>query len=1254
MLALVNRILRPRRLVLVAWFLAMAGSAGSLAAQTDVIRGRVINQDGQPVAGVRVTATSIPGNVTRSVQTNAQGNFQLAFPGGPGDYIMGYAAFGYAYRQFQVKRLADEDVLIANARLSPIQLDSLVIVAQQQQRVNRNQTTPDVSGTERAIPPTLVPTELMGDLAAMAASLPGVVLLPGLDGAADGFSVLGLSADQNSTTLNGLELGANGLPRDAAMSSSLSTSPFDVSRGGFSGGNLNIRSQAGSNYRTRGISFVSTAPAVQWADRAAQSLANENTLLSLGGRMSGPLKTNKAFYNVSADFSRTSRDNQTLLNTSTLGLETAGVAMDSVTRFLGLLQGQGVPTTIGNPHSNRFDDSGRLFGSIDFSPPNSNSGQSFGINFNGSWSRQMPTAGSALTLESASGDRTNWGGGVQARHSGYLGMLLSETSAGVNLSRQYANPFIELPSGRVRVNSVFENGLTGQVQMLTFGGNQNLFNSSSSNVATIQNTLSWFDNANKHRIKLSTELQYRGSSQDQASNLLGSFTFNSLADLEAGRPASFSRTLTALERNTGQLSGAISIGDSYRHSPDLQFQFGLRLDGSRSLTTPAYNALVESTFDRRNDRVPSTVMVSPRIGFSWTLGQANDIAAFTGAVRGPRAVVRGGLGVFANGSALGQINGALTNTGLPSGIQQIVCVGPAVPIPDWDAYIANPNAIPDQCADGSSGSVFSNAAPNVTLFANDFAPQRTVRGNLSWGGGILDARFNLNVEGTYSLNLNQQRSLDLNFNPTTRFTLSDGRPVFVETTSIVPATGSIASRDARVSQSFARVTELRSDLQQRTAQLSLRLSPIPRTPTNFSWNLAYTYSHIRDEVSGFSSTVGDPRTVEWARSAQGPHQINYGLRYRIFNAVNLGLSGAFRSGNAYTPSVAGDINGDGYNNDRAFVYGPTAADPALAAEMQTLLDNSSGGARKCLEKQLNRLAERNSCRGPWIAQLNNLSITLDRAKFRMPQRGEVSFTLSNPMYAADLLINGSTGAKGWGQQRNPDASLLYVRGFDPGTKQYKYEVNQRFGATDARFQSYRDPVRLTATVKLDLGPTRERQMLSQQLASGRSMPGSRMSESMYRSMGSSNVFNPMSTILRSQDSLRLTALQADSIASMNRRYTYRADSLWSPVAKHFASLPSEYDSDAAYDRYITARRAQIDMLSDMVSAVRDLLTSAQRRKLPASVVNYLDPRMLALVRNGTGMFVTGAGGGPIMMGGGDMMMMSEMAVMGAGPMVIIR
>jgi len=847
------------------------------------------------------------------------------------------------------------------------------------------------------------------------------------------------------------------------------------------------------------------------------------------------------------------------------------------------------------------------------------------MTFNGSWRRQTPVSGGATQLESAGGERTGWTGGLQGRHSGYLGRILTESSAGLNVSMDDAEAYLLLPGGRVRVNSDLSDGGNG-VQSLTFGGNQGLGSATRSTSATLQNNLSWFDDGNKHRLKLTSELQFSGNSQEQSSNLLGTFTFNSLADLEAGRPASFSRTLNTNEQSTGQLAASMAIGDSWRYTPNLQFQYGLRVDANRYTASPAHNALVESTFGVRNDRVPTPVAFSPRFGFSWTLGESNDVAAFFGAVRGPRAVLRGGIGVFANSSGTGQIGTALQNTGLPSGIQQIMCVGPAVPIPDWDLYARDPNAVPGQCADGSNGTLFSNAAPNVSLFSNDFAPQKTVRSNLSWGGGILDARFNLNVEGTYSLNLNQQRSLDLNFNPLQRFTLDDGRPVFVAPTSIVTSTGSIASRDARVSQSFARVTEMRSDLESRTAQLSLRLSPIPRAPTKLSWNAAYTYTHVREQVSGFSSTDDNPLDIEWVRSGQGPHQFNYMLRYNFFNAVQVSWQGSFRSGSAFTPTVAGDINGDGYSNDRAFVYSPSAADPALAAGMKALLESTAGDTRRCLEAQLGRIAERNSCRGPWTSNAT-LNVTLDRAKFRMPQRAAFTFSLTNPLGGADLLVNGSNGLKGWGQSATPDQSLLYVRGFDPATQQYRYEVNQRFGATRPQFLTLRSPVMLTASIKIDLGPTREAQSLAQQIGSGRTLPGTKLPESFFRQIGAGAVPNPMATVLRSQDTLQLSSLQADSIAAMNRRYTYRADSMWSPIAKRFAALPTNFDKDQAYEEYLAMRRIQIDMMTKIVVAVRELLTSQQMRRLPPSVVNMLDPRYLALIRNGNMMYLAGQGVG---------------------------
>jgi hypothetical protein len=117
----------------------------------------------------------------------------------------------------------------------------------------------------------------------------------------------------------------------------------------------------------------------------------------------------------------------------------------------------------------------------------------------------------------------------------------------------------------------------------------------------------------------------------------------------------------------------------------------------------------------------------------------------------------------------------------------------------------------------------------------------------------------------------------------------------------------------------------------------------------------------------------------------------------------------------------------------------------------------------------------------------------------------------------------------------------------------------------------------------------------------------------------------MTAILRAQDSLRLNAFQADSIAAMNRRYTYRADSLWTPVARRLAAMPADYDEDEAYELYIRARHAQVDMLLAFGRTVRELLTPEQRRKLPASISNPLDPRYLALVRNGTGLYVGATG-----------------------------
>ncbi|MEO8193436.1 MAG: carboxypeptidase regulatory-like domain-containing protein [Gemmatimonadales bacterium] len=1212
------------------------GHAG--AQQADVIRGRVIGPDSAAIENVMVTVTSISGNVSRTARTDRNGRFTVTFPSGDGDYMVAFAALGFAAKRFEVKRSADEEILVADTRLTRVGaiLDPVKITAERQ-KVQRNEpSAPDISGSESPLSNSAVAANLMGDLAAMAASLPGVQSVAGQDGAADGYSVLGLGADQNNTTLNGMQFGGSNLPRDASVSSSVITSPYDVARGGFSGAQMSLRTRSGSNFLTRGMSLNVDAPQMQWSDRVARSLGQEYSNVSLGGTVSGPLRYDKAFYNVAYQLGRRANDLQTLLNTDSRGLAAVGVSADSVARLISILNTARVPLTVDAARDNRIGDQGSLFGSLDFAPPSSTSGQALNISFNGGWTRQNPASGFATELPAHSGERTSWRGGVQARQNMYFGVgILSETSLGVSASKTEATPFLRMPTGNVRVTSILDDGSSG-VQNLVFGGSQSLNSTQTTNSTALLNQLSWFSTNNKHRLKMTTELRRDGSSQEQSSNLLGTYTFNSLAELQSSRPASYTRMLGSRNRDVSQLVGGLSLGDSWRRTDRLQIQYGVRLDANRFGSQPALNPAVESAFNVRNDEVPDRLYVSPRVGFSWSYGQAPQIAGFEGAARGPRAVVRGGFGVFQNTPSTNLVGTALDNTGLAGAVQQLTCIGAATAVPDWNAYASNPSSIPTRCADGSTGTVFSNAAPNVTLFAKEFSAPRSLRSNLQWSGPVLGNRFSAQVDGTYSLNLNQSSPIDLNFYPLTRFTLAseDGREVYVQPSSIVPATGAVSPLDARVSQGFSRVTKVASDLKSRSAQLSLRLSPASFS-TKLNWSLSYVYSNVREQFRGFTSTAGNPLEVEWGRgSFDSRHQFVYNLGYNFFDFVRVNWFGQFRSGSPYTPMIAGDVNGDGYANDRAFIPAPSS-DP-VANSVASLIQNGSPEARSCLQKQLGKIAARNSCQGPWLSNAS-MSVSFNPVKVRMPQRATLSFQLSNPLGAADLLMHGTSNLRGWGQPSIPDPQLLYVRGFNPQTRQYSYEVNQRFGSTSQSFGAFRVPVTLTAMMRFDVGPTRERQMLTQQLDRGRRTEGTKAPEMMLKAMyGSGGVPNPLSTILRAQDSLHLTGPQADSLATLNRLYTIRNDAVWSPLTKYFADLPNGYDRDIAYDKYMAARKATIDLLIQLSPHIKGLLTSEQRRKLPVFIASFLEPRYLASIRSGTAGFTGSSmfgGGAPVMMGG---------------------
>ena len=1206
-----------------AWAIGLLAARISAAQQTDVIRGRVTGPNAAPIADVAVKATAYQGGVSKTTKTDKDGRFALIFVNGEGDYWIDFNRIGYAPKRFEIKRIGDEEVLLANARLAEAssKLDAVEVLGQRNRRLpTRNANAPDVGGGDKPLGTTPMSADQAGNLAALAATTAGIQIIPGLDGATDMYSMLGLSGEQNNTTFEGLSSGVTALPPDILATTSLRPYPFDPSIGGFSGAQISIQTLPGTNFSRRLLSTTAIAPQLEWASPIAAAQGQKYTNARVGGNAAGPIVADRAFYNVAYNVGRQFNDLQTLLNTNASGLRAAGVATDSVERLFSLLQANRIPIDRANPLGTQARDVAQLTGNVDLTPSASGAGHAFTIGGAASYqgTRPISRGGLLLSTPSHTGNVSTWGANGTISHSAYFGFgALTKTTLGIAAASTQMRPYEALPEGSVRIASAFDDG-TASVKTLTFGGNSTR-SSSATRALQATNQLSWYTLDDHHTIKLATSITADESRDEIDLSERGTFRYNSLSDFEAGLPSSFTRTVAARPQRSRQIAAAVSLGDAWRPSEGLQVQYGLRADGNRFLGRPDGNQSLLNALAVDNSRAPDRVYLSPRVGMQWFYGRAPEVAFAPGAARAPRAVIHAGVGVFQNIDNASLLSPAVASTGLATALQSISCVGAATPTANWGEFIADPASIPSRCADGSTGTPLGTTAPNVTLFDRNFRQTQSLRAAADWSGPILDNRFVLGVQSIVSSGRHQQGEIDANFAPTTRFALATegNRPVFVDPSAIVPATGAISPVASRVSPAFQHVWVEESRFKVDSRQLSVNLKPVTPNP-RLRWDATYTLLDTRETFSGFASTAANPLEVgRGAGLLAGRHSLSLGwYDFPIFDVVYVTALARVQSGARYTPMVAGDVNGDGVMNDRAFVSDPSLADPVTAASMRSLLSNATPSVRHCLERQLNVLASRGSCQAPWTIN-GGFLVQFNPQKIGLPKRTTVTLTLQNPLALADLALHRADDLRGWGQNIPPDQNLLFVRGFDPTTRKFAYEVNQRFGSPrPQQSATYAMPF-VSIGVALDIGMPRERQLLTQRLDAGRSRPGARTNASILTAFATSTIPNPKFFILQQSDSLRLSRAQADCMAALSRTFARFTDSVWTPVGAYLAALPDRYDTGEAYERYVTARSRTVDFLLTLVPQAKAILTPAQRRRLPKQVANYLDERVLKFLRTST-------------------------------------
>lgn len=1197
-----------------AALLAIIAADSSAQDAPDVVRGRVLGDSGKVLSAATVIITRGPDRLTQQTFTDSAGAFSQHFDPGTGDYLVYVSYPGFKPERRRVLRKTTERELVADFTLARdlTLLAAVKVTAVKPVRASNtvNPFTPETGASEKwsdGVNGQVSPAQ-MGDLNSLAGTIPGMTVGPG------GVSMLGASSSSNLTTLNGMALPGGSLPRAARTETRVTGATFDPTRGGFAGANIDVRLGPGDRFYQRRNGFLTLdAPQLQFTDAVGRSLGQRNTSFRASLGADGELIRKVLTYNTAIDIARNASSPATLLDADRETLLRAGASPDSINRLLAVASPLGIPVTASGLPLDRTVNSVTWLGRID---DTRDSLRRLTLTTYASHSENGALGYAPLAAPANGGERTDNTLGAQFNWATFVGpgrRMWNESRLSASKVGNKTAPYTLSPGATVLVRSPTLDGQS-DVSAISLGGSPFLSNDNSQWTVEGANESVWNAIGTRHRFKTLLWARGDGMTQNSANNTLGSYSFNSVADLENNRPSSFTRTLTQAERSGTTYNAAVAVAHQWIPSRWFNLLYGARVEGNKFGEAPAKNVALENALGVTTGVAPSRIHVSPRAGFTWYYNRDKNNGNGSSQNPGGRfyrtqtGSVRGGIGEFRDLLRPNVLADARAGTGLSGSTSTLSCVGAAVPIPDWDIFATNPSSIPTRCADGSGA--LSESAPSVTLIDRNYDVARSWRATLNWNSNF--GKWLVKVDALGSYDLSQPSTTDANFSGTTRFTLptENNRPVFVSTGAIDANSGSVSATESRRNNSFGRVAVRQSDLRGLGSQATFTLQPdVFKFRTRHWWyaSAAYTVQNIRQQFRGFDgATFDNPLKKEWAAGQNDArHAFVLSGGTGIPKVGTLTFFSRVQSGLPFTPVVQGDINGDGRSNDRAFIPNPaTEADVALAAQTRALLATTSSTARECLMEQLGKVAARNSCRGPW-SQTLSAQLRLQLPTRLLQRRVNTTVYFENVLGGVDQLLHGSSDLHGWGSQAYADPNLLVPRGFDAAEKRFRYDINPRFADTRGSRTLARSPFRITLDFSIDLSTDYDLQQLRRALEPVKVKTGwERRTVDSLMAFYMSNTSNIHKLLVAESDSLFLNQGQiaklkeADSVFSVGVRNVYR------PLAEYLATIPDGRSSKAALDS-VTAVKKAYWKLFWLQPELADAIISPTQRELVAVLKGML-------------------------------------------------
>ncbi|MCX6171177.1 MAG: carboxypeptidase regulatory-like domain-containing protein [Ignavibacteriales bacterium] len=627
-------------------FVVLLLSSQSMYSQTTAsINGTVVDQNGSPLPSATIIAVHVPSGTQFGTTARADGKYNLVSLRVGGPYKVTVSMIGYTTQVEEGFNLELSQNLQINFKLpeQAVQLTGVTVTAERGAVLSQARTgaAQNVSLKQIEEIPTLNRTfasfaklsPMFSGTSTQAAGRSSRFNNIQIDGTAYN-DLFGLA----SSGTPGGQAGTNPISFDAIREFQVVIAPYDVRMSGFTGAGINAITRSGTNNFSGSVFFLGRNQDFTGQRNPTTGVdkkVTDFTSSQYGFRLGGPIMKDKLFFFINGEITTDNRPVVTPSLQTGIGSNSAAQLQALVDQFAVALRAKGMEPG-SSADFTRKSPSTKLLLKFDY---NLSDNHQLTLRHNYVDAYQDNLAGRGTS--SMSFDSYNYRFNSTTNSTA----LLLNSHFGNNMSNELIVGYTTVREKRTATGGltplVTVRELSSTFTMTAGFDNFSGANSLDQDIIEFTDNFSYF--VGNHTITIGTHNEFFKFKNLFIRNILGNYSYNSLADFNADLPNSFTRTYARFGDQSSRPAASFSVAqlgfyvqDEWAVLPQFKITYGLRVDVPTFPDAPAQNDSVSKYFPGISTSSAPTgnLLWSPRIGFNYD-------------VSGDRTTqIRGGVGIF--------------------------------------------------------------------------------------------------------------------------------------------------------------------------------------------------------------------------------------------------------------------------------------------------------------------------------------------------------------------------------------------------------------------------------------------------------------------------------------------------------------------------------------------------------------------------------------------------------------------------------